>query len=313
MKKHNKSLPYPPLSAFSAPSVSNGLDILWLSPQSALCYTPAMIQTSPHNPVTSKDNSIIKHLRSLSDPKHRKKERSFLIEGVKMVEEALRDNAGVQMVVASPTLVQHHGKGVLKLADSRLVDVLWISDKLMDAVAETKTPQPVMAIVTIKERAEDELLAHGSKLIVVAHQLQDPGNLGTIIRTAEAVGAAGLACTPATVDPYTPKSVRASMGSILRLPVVRIADIASFITRAKQQGYQVAATVVTGDKTHFDADLKKPTVVILGQEGGGLPQDIQTAVDLQIRIPMAETIDSLNVATSSAVILYEALRQRMKK
>ena len=269
-----------------------------------------MQQTSPHKPTTSKDNSEIKHLRSLSDPKQRRKERAFLIEGVKMVEEALRDNAGVVKVVASPTLVQHHGKGVLKLAESRSIEVLWISDKLMDTVAETKTPQPVMAVVTIKEHSEDDLLAHGSKLVVVAHQLQDPGNLGTIIRTAEAIGAAGIGTTPATVDPYTAKSVRASMGSILRLPLVRIHDIAAFIATCKQRGFQVVATVVTGDKTLFDVDLKKPTVVLLGQEGAGLPQDIQSAVDLQLRIPMAETIDSLNVATSAAVILYEALRQR---
>jgi TrmH family RNA methyltransferase len=270
-----------------------------------------MQQTSPHKPVTSKDNSEIKHLRALSDPKQRRKERAFLIEGVKMVEEALRDNAGVSMVVASPTLVQHHGKGVLKLAESRSIEVLWISDKLMDAVSETKTPQPVMAVVTIMEHGEEDLLARGSTLVVVAHQLQDPGNLGTIIRTAEAVGAAGIAVTPATVDPYSAKSVRASMGSILRLPVVRISDIAAFIAACTQRGFQVASTAVTGNRTLFDVDLRKPTVVILGQEGAGLPQNMQASVDLQIRIPMAESIDSLNVATSAAVILYEALRQRM--
>src|SRR5512135_2657737 len=105
-----------------------------------------MQRTTPHTPITSKDNSIIKYLRSLADPKHRKKAQVFLIEGIKMVEEALREDAGVTMVVASPTLVQHHGKGVLKLAESRGVDILWISEHLMDAVSESKTPQPVMAV-----------------------------------------------------------------------------------------------------------------------------------------------------------------------
>lgn len=272
-----------------------------------------MQQTSPHNPITSKDNSVIKHLRALSDPKHRNKEQAFLIEGVKMVEEALRDKAGVKMVVASPALVQHHGKGVLRLAEARSVDIIWISEKLMDAVSESKTPQPVMAVVRIQEHSEDELLAHSSRLIIIAHQLQDPGNLGAIMRTAEAVGAAGIALTPKTVDPYGAKAVRASMGSILRLPVVRIGGIGVFVKLCKQGGFQTVATVVTGDKTHFDIDLTKPTVVILGQEGAGLPPDIIADVDLRVRIPMAETIDSLNVATSSAVVLYEALRQRMQR
>jgi len=272
-----------------------------------------MQRTSPHEPITSKDNSIIKHLRSLSDPKQRKKEQAFLIEGVKVVEEALRDNLGVTMVVASPTLVQHHGKGVLKLAENRSKDVLWISDKLLDVVSESKTPQPVMAVVTMKEYSENTLLANDSGLIIIAHQLQDPGNLGTIIRTAEAVGASGIALSPNTVDPYSTKAIRASMGSILRIPVVRIGDVSEFVSAGKQQGFQTVATVLTGDKVHFDVDLNKPTIVILGQEGAGLPNELMPFVDLQIRIPMAKTIDSLNVATSAAVILYEALRQRMKR
>lgn len=236
-----------------------------------------------------------------------------MIEGVKMVEEALRDKADVNLVAASPSLVQHHGKGVIKLAETRSIDILWISEKLMDSLSESKTPQPVMAVVAMKEHSQDELLAHGSKLIVICHQLQDPGNLGTIIRTVEAVGAAGIALTPNTVDPYSAKAVRASMGSILRLPVVRIGDSRAFMKLTRQKGFQTVATVVTGEKAHFDIDLKKPTVVILGQEGAGLPQDIMEEVDLRVRIPMAETIDSLNVATSSAVVLYEAMRQRTRR
>jgi TrmH family RNA methyltransferase len=269
-----------------------------------------MQRTSPHNPITSNDNTVIKYLRSLSDPKHRKKEQVFLIEGVKMVEEAVRDKTGVKMVVASPALFRHHGMSALKPAEAGSIDILWISDKLMDWVSDSKTPQPMIAVVRMKEHTADELFAHRSKLIVIVHQLQDPGNLGTIIRTAEAVGAAGIALTPNTVDPFSAKAVRASMGSILRLPVVRVGELEAFVKICKKTVFQTVATVVTGEKSPFDIDLTKPTVVILGREGAGLPQDITADVDLRVRIPMAETIDSLNVATSAAVVLYEALRQR---
>jgi TrmH family RNA methyltransferase len=272
-----------------------------------------MRQSGPHNPIASKDNNSIKHLRSLADPKFRKKEKVFLIEGVKMVEEALRDNLGVKMVVASPSLVQHHGKGVLKLAESRSVEMLWVSERIMDTISESKTPQPVMAVVKTMEHSGEELLARSSGLIVVAHQLQDPGNLGTIIRTAEAVGASGVAITANTVDPLNAKAIRASMGSILRIPIVHIVDVRAFIKMCKEKGYQTVATVLGSEVTHFDIDLKKPTIVILGQEGAGLPQDIMPDIDHHVRIPMAETIDSLNVATAAAVILYEALRQKMAK
>lgn len=269
--------------------------------------------SSPHNPVTSKENSAVRRLRSLSDAKERKKEKAFLIEGVKMVEEALRDEAGVQMVVAAPDLTQHHGRGVLKMAEARSVGILWISGKLLDSISESKTPQPVMAVVGMREHTEDLLLAHRSGLIVICHGLQDPGNLGTIIRTAEATGAAGVAITPNTVDPYNAKTVRASMGSILRVPVARIGDAAAFIRKCRETGFQTVAMVLKGEKTLFDADLRRPAAVIVGQEGSGLPDDVLKYADLRVRIPMAESIDSLNVATSAAVFLYEAMRQRMKR
>ncbi len=270
-----------------------------------------MQHTTPHTPLSSKDNKLIKNLQSLSDVKHRYKERTFLIEGVKMVEEALRDNLGVSRVVASPSLMRHHGKGILKLAESRGLDVIWITERLMDAVAESKTPQPIIAAVQMKQHSEEALIADGANLIIVAHQLQDPGNLGTIIRSAEAAGASGVAVSPHTVDPYNAKTVRASMGSILRLPVVSVEDLPAFLRKCRQKGFQTVATVVTGEKTHFDIDLTMPTVVILGQEGAGLPDEVMPDIDLQIRIPMARTVESLNVATAAAVILYEAMRQRL--
>ncbi len=236
-----------------------------------------------------------------------------MIEGVKMVEEALRDELGVRLVVATPGLVQHHGKGVLKLAESRQKQVLWISERLMDAVAESKTPQPVMAIVDMRQHSEEDLLANAAGLIVVCHQLQDPGNIGTIIRTAEAANASGVAIVSPSVDPYNPKAIRASMGSILRLPVASVPDLPSFIRKSREHSFQTVATVLTGDKLHYDIDFTKPTMVVLGQEGSGLASNLLTGIDHQIRIPMVKTIDSLNVATAGAVILYEAVRQRMKR
>jgi TrmH family RNA methyltransferase len=270
-----------------------------------------MEPTAPHNPITGRDNRVVKFLASLGDAKVRKKEKTFLIEGVKMVEEALREGLGVKQVVAAPSLTQHHGKGVIRLAERRGVDILWISERLMDQLAESKTPQPVMALMAMREHSEETLLDHASGLIVLAHELQDPGNLGTIIRTAEAVGAAGVAVTPHSVDPHHPKTLRATMGSILRLPVVKITDGRAFLDKCRRQGFQTAAMVLNGERTLFELDLTKPTAVIVGQEGAGLQGDLLEDVDLRVRIPMAETIDSLNVAISAAVFLYETYRQRM--
>jgi len=272
-----------------------------------------MERTSPHTPLTSKENKAVRYLVSLSDPKARKKEKAFLIEGIKMVEEALRDNLGVKQVIAAPSLTQHYGKGILKLAEHRSVEILWISERLLGSISDSKTPQPVMATVGMREHSEEALLAHSAGLIVIAHQLQDPGNLGTIIRTAEAVGASGVAITPHTVDPYNGKAVRGSMGSILRVPVVRIQNEHDFVRTCRERGFQAAALVLNGRETPFELDLTVPTVIMLGQESSGLMAGELAGFDHRIRIPMAETIDSLNVAISAAVFLYEAMRQRMRR
>lgn len=271
-----------------------------------------MQRTTPHQPLSSKDNSTVKFLRSLSEPKHREKERAYLIEGIKMVEEAIRDQAGVSLFVAAPSLATRQGRGLLSLAEECGIEVLWISERLFDAISESKTPQPALAVVSMKDHTALSLFEQGDGPIVICHRLQDPGNLGTIIRTAEAVGAAGIAITPQTVDPYHPKAVRASMGSILRMPVARIRDAASYLQEARTRGFQTAATGLTEGKAHFRVDLAKRTCMIFGQEGAGLPPEIMNSVDLRIRIPMAETIDSLNVATAAAVVLYESLRQRYR-
>jgi TrmH family RNA methyltransferase len=272
-----------------------------------------MERTSPHHPLTSKDNKTVKYLISLSDQKVRKKDKVFLIEGVKMVEEALRDKAGVKQVVASPSLTLHQGKGVIKLAEKTGIDILWISERLLDSISESKTPQPVMAVVGQRDYSEETLLAVPPGLAVICHHLQDPGNLGTVIRTTEAVGAAGVVVTQNTVDAYNPKTVRASMGSILRLPVLRISDLEGFLAKSKKEGFQSVALALNARKSCFDLDLTIPTVAVLGQEGSGLPEEVLEQVDHRARLPMAGSIDSLNVATAAAVVLYEAWKQRMKR
>ena len=269
-----------------------------------------MQRSSPKHPVTSRENKQVKYLRSLQDPKNRRTAKVFLVEGSKMVEESLREPGRVKLLIASPSLMKHQGRNMMHLAEERGVEILWISERLMDHVSESRTPQPILAVVAMRRYSEDSLLFKDPGLFLVAHELQDPGNLGTIIRTAEAAGAAGIGITRNTVDPYNHRSVRASMGSILRLPVAKIANMKGLIEKCKHQGFQTVAMTLNGYTPHFDLDLKQPTAIILGQESAGLTEEVLRTIDHRARIPMAANIDSLNVATSAAIILYEALRQR---
>lgn len=271
-----------------------------------------MNRSAPHQPISSKDNQFAKFLRSLAEPKHRKKEQVFIIEGIKMVEEALRDAVGLVCVVAAPALIRRHGKGLLRLAESKGIEVVWVTEQILDIVAESKTPQPVLAVVRMRRVSETALMKSGAGIFVVAHGLQDPGNLGTIIRTAEAAGAAGVGITHGTVDPYSQKAVRASMGSILRVSVVKIDDFSGFIEECVRSGFQTIGLAPSGRISVFDIDFTRPSALIVGSEAAGLPEEVASKVRLSAKIPMAEGIESLNVAAAASVVLYEAYRQRQR-
>jgi TrmH family RNA methyltransferase len=270
-----------------------------------------MHRTTPHSPLTSRSNETVRYLLSLADAKTRKREHAFLVEGVKTVEEALRGRCGVKLVIASPALASHHGRGVLKLAEETGVEVVWISERLLDAIAESKTPQPALAVVRMPQNESASVLAVDKGLIVLADRVQDPANVGAIIRTAEAAGASGVVLTAGSADPFSHKAVRASMGSILRVPVAHCSDVVAFLRAANTAGYQTVATTPTGDRALYDIDLRVPTVIALGSEGSGLSPAALEAMDHRVRIPMVETIDSLNVAAAATVMLYEAVRQRI--
>ena len=200
----------------------------------------------------------------------------------------------------------------VEAARERGVGIIWVADRVMDYISETKTTQGIMALVKPVEYTEADLEKGHIPLIIVAHLLQEPGNLGTIVRVAEAAGIGGVVTTPGTVDFYNPKALRATMGSIFRLPTVRTDSLTDFIMRFRTKGYQVVAAMVSAKARYFDVNFMKPTVLLLGQEAAGLPSEAYALADVTVSIPMATMIDSLNVASAASIISYEAVRQRLK-
>ncbi|MBI5191535.1 MAG: RNA methyltransferase [Nitrospirae bacterium] len=262
--------------------------------------------------ISSRSNKVIKYLKSLGLGRNRQKEGRFLIEGVRMVEEAIDLHGCVLKVIVTPQGMQNQrATYIVSAAREKGVEVLWVADRVIDYISETKTNQGVMALVQPKEFSEDDLEKGSVPVIVVAHLLQDPGNLGTIVRVAEAAGIGGVVTTPGTVDFYNPKALRATMGSIFRLPNIRVDSLEGFVERFRAKGYQVAAAMVSAKVRYFDLDYGKPTIILLGQEGAGLPAEASALADRQITIPMATMMDSMNVSSAASVILYEAVRQRL--
>lgn len=258
--------------------------------------------------LTSSKNPWIKDLRKLHQAKYRRSQQQFLVEGTHLIQEAIAAQHPLVAGCATPTWqAQHPELWAALVACTPRQEV--VSPEVMETLATTTTPDGVVAIAQqpIKQAASSR---PSPQLGIALENLQDPGNLGALIRTAAAVGSDGIWLTPSSVDPTHPKVLRASAGQWFRLPQ-RVADtLITDIAGWKASGCQVLATAASGTVPYWQIDLTLPTVLLLGNEGNGLsPAAIAAASDI-VYIPMAPDVDSLNVGVAAAVILFEALRQR---
>ncbi|WP_026486169.1 TrmH family RNA methyltransferase [Caldanaerobius polysaccharolyticus] len=250
--------------------------------------------------ITSLDNPIVKMAASLRQRKYRYRLKKYVAEGVKLVEEALRSNASVDFILT-----------VNQEADYGDVKTYVVSEKIFKKLSEVESPQGVMAVINMEEHELSDIMSGSNNLLVVLDGLQDPGNIGTIIRAADAMGAGGIVVFKGTGDVYNPKAIRASMGSIFHIPVVFSQDPVVVYQELKRKGMKIAATSLEGDVYPYEIDLMN-TAVIFGNEGNGISRVSEEQSDVLVKIPMDGMAESLNVAMSAAIILYEALRQRKR-
>lgn len=265
--------------------------------------------------ITSKSNPRIKDLRLLKQAKHRQARGEYFIEGVRLAEEAFGSGQAVRQIVYSPRLENTtRGAALLSLARRKYPAAGWfyVSDSVLDSLSDTRTHQGILAVLGKSDYGLEELRKREG-LILLLYELQDPGNLGTIFRVAEAGKAAGLVLTRGTVDPFNPKVVRSSMGSLFRLPFLSDQDPREALQTLRSLGYRVFSTSAGAGTSLWEADLSRPTAVFFGQEGAGLPAELVEAADGILTIPMNPAVDSLNVAVSAGLVVYEAYRQRIIK
>lgn len=265
--------------------------------------------------ITSSKNPDVKFLRSLEKKKYREREKVFVIEGIRIIEDALADGAKFIKVFHAPMLeLNSRGLELLEDLRSQGVEEIMLSDQLFNQIAGTETPQGLLAILEQPQYRLDDLMERESLYphLIMINGVQDPGNLGTILRTTAGAGWAGAMITKGTVDLYNPKSLRATMGAVHKLPIYRIEeDLDSLWNRLKERGYQVVATSLEGEVWHFQVDFRQPTVLIVGNEGNGVEPDLLDAADQLVKIPMAPSAESLNVAIATGVLIFEGVRQNL--
>ncbi|MGF1521938.1 MAG: TrmH family RNA methyltransferase [Leptolyngbyaceae cyanobacterium] len=259
--------------------------------------------------LTSSKNPWIKQLRKLHQSKYRRSQRQFLLEGTHLIQEAIATQHPLIAACATPDWQAHHPKLWHQLqAFSKRQEL--VSAEVMDAIATTATPDGVIAIAPYPFPAAASTAA--PRLGIVLENLQDPGNLGTLIRTAAAVGSDGLWLSENSVDLTHPKVLRASAGQWFRVHKQVLPDVSAKLAAWKDKGCQVLATAANSAIPYWDIDFTLPTILLLGNEGGGLSTELRSTATRVISIPMAPAVESLNVSIAAAVILFEALRQRRR-
>ncbi|MEL6928841.1 MAG: RNA methyltransferase [Cyanobacteria bacterium J06600_6] len=256
--------------------------------------------------LTSIKNPLIKQVRKLHRSKERQKQNLLLIEGTNLIEAACLADYKLDIIFYTERWQKQH-EPICSTIVEREIRTEIVSQEVLNAIATTVNPDGVVAIAprTSASQSEPKL----QRLGIAIERLQDPGNLGTIIRTAAATEVDGIWLSENSVDYYSPKVLRSSVGEWFKVPVGTHQSLPELIQQQQQQGVQVIATTSQASQTYWEMDFTRPSLILLGNEGAGLSSELIAAADIQIKIPLSNEVESLNVAIASALLLYEAKRQ----
>lgn len=258
------------------------------------------------NIITSKDNTLYKEVRKLKEKKYRKEKKQFFIEGLRFFEEAIKSNYFIDNVFIKES---NKEKFITSIEEYKfpLNSVSILKDSLFDSLCSTENPQGIAAVINIKPYEVD----FQEGFYVLVDKVQDPGNLGTIIRSAHASGALGVILTKGTVDVFNEKTLRSTMGSIFYVPIIEDDDL-EFIFKLKEQEFKFIVSSLQTSKNYFDEKLDGKLVICVGNEGNGVSEAIYNLADIKLKIPMPGEAESLNVAVASSIMMFEVVRQNIK-
>jgi len=256
--------------------------------------------------ITSKENSIFKLIKALSQKKVRESSRLFLIEGTRLLEEASSKGVKISYLIINETV-----ENVPKINQD--CQILRLPDNLFKEISDTVSPQGIIAVAEQVEVSLADIILGANPLVVVLDGLQDPGNLGTIIRTSAAAGVTAVLLTKGTVDLYSPKVIRSTMGSLFQLPIVNGLDDGEAVKWLSRNSINIIAADLDSEEYYYSVNLKEPFALVIGNENRGANDIWREAAYKQIKIPILGSTESLNASIAAGIILYEAVRQRFYK
>lgn len=250
--------------------------------------------------IRSRENKAIKEIKKLHERKYRNLQKKFIVEGQRFVKEALESDFEIEYIIISENMQGKFSDLKIK-EDCQLI----VSEAIFKELCDTKMPQGILAIVKNK----DIHIENNAGFYVLIDKVQDPGNMGTIIRTANAAGANGVILTKGTVDIYNEKTLRSTMGSIFKIPIIIDEDL-KFVNELKEDGFRLICSSLDTDKNFYQVNLGGKVIIAVGNEGNGISDEIYNICDDRVKIPMPGSAESLNVGIASGIMMFEVVRQK---
>lgn len=259
--------------------------------------------------ISSNKNPLIKEIRSLNKKKHRWENRLFIIEGLKIIEEAISNEIKIKNIIISDSFLETEEGICFYKRISHINNLVKVNDSLFKSISDTENPQGIMAICEFNIRDISEIDNFEKPFMLFLDGIQDPGNMGTIIRTADAFNLDGLILGQGSVDPYNPKVVRSTMGSIFRVPLYICQDSIESIIGLKKKGFYIIASSLDGASI-YNIDFNKKLLCIIGNEANGVNPEILKIAENKLKIPMPGSAESLNAGVAASIIMYESMRNK---
>lgn len=257
--------------------------------------------------ISSKENELIKHIKKLKDKKERDSSNEYLIEGIKLIQEAIQENVNIKQIIVCDDCDKTESIPKDLMYEIAKYDCVYVTKKIFKYISEVQQPQGILAI--IDKNNSDSEIDYTQDIIVALDDVQDPGNLGTILRTVDSIGLTQILVSKGTADSYNPKVVRSTMGAIFRIKIIESEDLEKTLREIKKHKFKVVVTSLQTENSIYEINYNKK-VIVIGNEAKGVEKNIQELADEKIKIPMLGKTESLNASVATGIVLYEYVRQK---
>ena len=260
--------------------------------------------------ISSKDNELIKHIKKLKDKKHRDESNEYIIEGVKLIEEAVKEKARIKKIIVCEDTTRTYEIPTHIMYEIAKYECVYVTNKVFASITQVTNPQGIMAII---EKGDTNVqIDYTQDIIVALDDVQDPGNLGTILRTVDSIGLNQIIVSKGTADAFNSKVVRSTMGAIFRVKIIEVENLPQSIKEMRKHHFKLMVTSLQTENSIYDIKFNKK-IIVIGNEANGVSKEIQEMADEKAKIPMLGKTESLNASVAAGVVMYEYVRQKLSK